>query len=221
LLLRPKQVARWRPVTSSNLGLIEAAGGAYEILMRRVLDPSRFFTAVSPSSGSGPVSGPLLSMRDGVMFSEMTVERRLDGLREKLAGAQAVNADLMWDFVSALASPGAAGRAGRINRLIHSEAWIEAAFALVELALPQWQPRGLVYQDGGWRCLLGKHRDVPDWLDDTVEASHETLPLAILGALIEARRQTQASASRRMRTVPECPILSGSQPQFMCADNFA
>jgi hypothetical protein len=159
-------------------------------------------------------------MSDGVMF-KMTETERLDGLQEQLRQAQAVDADQVSDIVAALRLPDAIARARRIDRLVDAEAWTEAALALVEAALPQWKPRGLVYQDGGWRCLLGKHRNVPDWLDDTVEVSHEALPLAILGALIEARRQTQASASRRMRTVPECPILSGSQPQFMCADNFA
>jgi hypothetical protein len=160
-------------------------------------------------------------MSDGVMLFKMTETERLDGLQEQLRQAQAVDADQVSDIVAALRLPDAIARARRIDRLVDAEAWTEAALALVEAALPQWKPRGLVYQDGGWRCLLGKYRDVPDWLDDTVEASHDTLALAILGALIEARRQGEAPALVGMRTVPACPMRSGPQPQFMCADNFA
>jgi hypothetical protein len=164
------------------------------------------------------VSGPLLSTRDGAMFSKVTDERHLDRLQDQLRRLQVIDTDLMSDLVAALVPDGTA-RAARINRLVQAEAWVEAALALIEIALPQWKPRGLVYQDGVWRCSLSRHRDVPDWLDDAAEASHETLALAILAASIEARRQNQGL--RAMRTVPQSPIPSASQSEFMCADNFA
>jgi len=36
--------------------------------------------------------------------------------------------------------------------LIESEAWTEAALALVELELPLWKLRRLVHEEGIWLC---------------------------------------------------------------------
>src|SRR5690242_15855070 len=78
----------------------------------------------------------------------------------------------------------------RIERLIASQAWTDAALALVERDLPQWQVRRLAYDGGEWFCLLSRQRELPDWLDQPVEAHHADLARAILTALAEARRIT-------------------------------
>ena len=75
-----------------------------------------------------------------------------------------------------------------VDRLIGSQAWTEAALALVEHELPLWKLRRLVFEEGVWLCTLSKQRNLPIWLSDDAEASHESLPLAILAAFIEARR---------------------------------
>ena len=159
------------------------------------------------------------------MFAKVTDEerdeKRLDALQEQLRQALVVNADLMSDGVAVLATPGAAAKAERIHRLIQTEAWTEAALALVELVLPQWKPRRLVYEDGAWLCTLSRQWRLPDWLDDTVEAGHELLPLAILSASIGARRCGRALPLRATGSVPQCPIDSRQPVEAMCCDNFA
>ena len=71
-------------------------------------------------------------------------------------------------------------KADRIEQLIQSQAWTDAALALIELELPQWQLRRLVYDDGEWYCALSRQREMPDWLDQSVESHHADLARAIL-----------------------------------------
>jgi hypothetical protein len=78
-----------------------------------------------------------------------------------------------------------AGKAARIDQLIETGAWDDAALALIELELPAWKLRRLVYEDGEWLCSLSKQPNLPVGLDDTADASHEVLTLAILSACIE------------------------------------
>ena len=89
--------------------------------------------------------------------------------------------------------------------------------ALVELELPYWKLRRLVYDDGEWLCSLSNEPRLPLGLDDVAEASHAILPLAILIALIEARRAAAASATSAT-TVTQVGSVPG---HAMCCDNFA
>jgi hypothetical protein len=66
--------------------------------------------------------------------------------------------------------------------------------ALIDLELPQWQVRRLAYDQGVWYCALSRQRELPDWLDQSIEAHHADLALAILGAFVEAQRVTAASS---------------------------
>jgi hypothetical protein len=68
--------------------------------------------------------------------------------------------------------------AARIDELIEARAWNDAALTLVELELPAWKQRRLIYEDGKWHCSLSRHPNLPVALDDTATASHEVLPLA-------------------------------------------
>jgi hypothetical protein len=76
----------------------------------------------------------------------------------------------------------------RLAQLIESRAWTDAALALIDLELPFWQVRRLAYDDGEWYCALSRERELPDWLDQSIEARHADLSLAILSAFVEARR---------------------------------
>ena len=105
----------------------------------------------------------------------------------------------------------------RVGRLIEAGAWTEAALALVELELPQWKLRRLVYDDGEWLCSLSKQPQLPLGLDDVAEASHEILPLAILSAFVQAQRTTATNAVSLTR-VPQVHPASG---YAVCCDNFA
>jgi hypothetical protein len=135
------------------------------------------------------------------------VEQDLADLPEDLRQERTVTPELMSD-VMAQAGIRLAGlnsaRAVRLRRLIEAEAWTDAALALIELALPQWQLVRLVGDDGEWCCSLSRHPQLPEWLDDAVEARHEVLPLAILAAFLTAREASPAVCSRKAGTVPEC-----------------
>jgi hypothetical protein len=159
------------------------------------------------------------------MFSRPDPKRRLHDLQDQLGRAQVVTPDLMSKVVagacSRIATPSCATKAAKIDRLIESEAWTEAALALVELELPQWRLRRLVCEEGAWLCSLSKQWNLPVWLSDSAEARHENLPLAILSALIEARQCAEPSSMRVAGSVPQCRIESGPPAEIMCCDNFA
>jgi hypothetical protein len=105
----------------------------------------------------------------------------------------------------------------RINRLIAAGAWTDAALALVQLELPQWSLRRIVYEDGEWHCCLSRQPQLPLGFDEVAEASHEILSLAILVAFLEARRHAAASAT----AVTTVPHIGPTPDLAVCCDNFA
>ena len=109
------------------------------------------------------------------------------------------------------------GRVDRIDRLIAASAWTDAAFALIALELPAWRLRRLAYEDGEWHCALSRQPNLPAMLDDTADASHELMPLAILRAFLQARRMAEF-APQAISTVPQIEIGADN---IMCCDNFA
>jgi len=157
------------------------------------------------------------------MFSGPDPEGRLDELQDQLSRAQVVTRDLMSKVVACrrvnLRSD--ATKTAKIDRLIELEAWTEAALLLVEVELPQWKLRRLVYEEGAWLCSLSKQWNLPAWLGDCAEARHESLPLAILSALIEARQCGEPPFAPMASSVPQCGIKAGSAVEIVCCDNFA
>jgi hypothetical protein len=144
------------------------------------------------------------------------------GLKDRLRDAHAVTAELLsevigeacWHFPPVRRTE----KTARIERLIKSDAWTDAALALIELELPQWQVRRIVYDDGEWHCALSRQRELPEWLDQSIEASHADLPLAILKAFVDAQRASAPSARTSVPTVPRGESLL-CEP--VCCDNFA
>src|ERR1039458_1736768 len=129
------------------------------------------------------------------MLSDPKHEDRLDRLAEQLRLAPALTADLtsnVADAYTRLPVLNKAGKATRIDQLIEAGARSDAALALIELELPVWKLRRLIYEDGEWFCSLSKQPNLPVTPDDTADASHEVLPLAILSAFITERRTTSA-----------------------------
>jgi hypothetical protein len=106
----------------------------------------------------------------------------------------------------------------RIERLIATSAWTDAALALIDLELPQWQVRRIAYDGGEWHCALSRQRELPEWLDQSIETRHADLPLALLGAFVEAKR---ATAARVRTSVPLVPRETGMRCMPVCCDNFA
>jgi hypothetical protein len=115
-------------------------------------------------------------------------------------------------------SPGRAAKAARLERLIRSEAWTDAALALIDLELPQWQVRRLVYDQGEWHCALSRQRELPEWLDQSIETHHPNLPLAILSAFVDARLTVPPV---NQTSVPFAPREVGPLCEPVLTDSFA
>jgi hypothetical protein len=155
-----------------------------------------------------------------VMLFDPKCEERFGRLEQQLRRAHALTLGIMAGVIreacTRFASQSPAAKA-KLNRLIEAGAWTDASLALVELELPQWKLRRLVYDDGEWLCSLSKQPGLPLGLDEVVETSHEVMPLAILIALLEARRATASSASDAS-PVPRVRPLPG---YAVCCDSFA
>jgi hypothetical protein len=143
-------------------------------------------------------------------------------LGEQLREACAVTAEFMSDIIRQTCrrfpSHGQSAKTDRIERLIQSGAWTDAALALIELELPQWQIRRLAYDDGEWHCALSRQRELPDWLDQPIETHHADLALAILSAFVEARRVSVLPSRTSVPMVPQ-DVNPLYEPVY--SDNFA
>ena len=141
---------------------------------------------------------------------------------DRLCTADAVTAELMSDIVGAACrrfpSMGQTEKTARIERLIGSEAWTDAALALIDLELPLWQVRRIAYDEGEWHCALSRQRELPDWLDQSIETRHTDLSLAILSVFVDAQR-VMAPSSRT--SVPLMPRDASSLYEPVLADNFS
>jgi hypothetical protein len=109
------------------------------------------------------------------------------------------------------------GPTAPLGPLLETQAWTEAALALVQCELRGWHVRRLVHDDAEWMCSLSRQPHLPAGLDDGVDATHESLPLAILLAFLEARRRT-AALRPASATIPSvAPAAEGT----VCCDNFS
>ena len=142
-------------------------------------------------------------------------------LNDRLRDAHAVTADLMLEIVGETCrrfpSMGQTEKTARIERLMGSGAWTDAALALIDLELPQWQVRRATYDEGEWYCALSRERELPDWLDRSIEARHADLALAILSAFVDAQH-INAPSSRT--SVPIVPRDANPLYEPVCCDNF-
>jgi hypothetical protein len=113
-------------------------------------------------------------------------------------------------------------KAALIERLIEAGAWTDAALAVIAFELPDWQLRRLEYDNGEWFCSLSRGPNLPAMLDDTADANHELMPLAILRAFFQARRMAEIAAQDISPTpqasAPQVPAGTGN---IVCCDNFA
>ena len=143
-------------------------------------------------------------------------------LNDRLRDAPEATAGLISEIISETCrrfpSMGQTEKTARIERLIGSGAWTDAALALIDLELPQWQVRRIAYDQGEWHCALSRQRELPDWLDQSIETHHADLPLAILSAFVDARLATTPADRTSVPFVPrEATPLYGP----VLTDNFA
>jgi hypothetical protein len=154
----------------------------------------------------------------GAMSFDLNHEEDLRDLQEQIRRACTITAALMADVIGRAcprlqAQPRTAE--ATVIRLIESNAFAEAMLALLELELPQWKLRRLIHEDREWHCSLSRHIALPAELDDMAEGHHETLPLAILSAFVEARL---AGGEGTPKSVPQVRPIRG---YAICCDNFA
>ena len=98
-------------------------------------------------------------------------EGRFDWLTGKLRRAPAVTPDLISNVIVDACTRLLAVNATRVDQLIEVGAWTDAALALIELELPAWKLRRLIYEEGAWFCSLSREPNLPVEFDDTADAS--------------------------------------------------
>ena len=103
-------------------------------------------------------------------------EDRFERLTDELRRALAVTPDLVSNVIVDACTRLPAVNATRVDQLIEVGAWTDAALALIELELPAWKLRRLIYEEGAWFCSLSRGLNLPVELDDTADGSHEVLP---------------------------------------------
>jgi len=153
------------------------------------------------------------------MMLDSRHEDRLDRIEQRLRCCQVISREAMSELIAAACVRSAAlnpAAKASLERLIEAGAWVDAALALVALELPQWKLRRLVYADGEWLCSLSRQPNLPLELDDSAEGNHESLPMAILMALVAARRTAPATATRSL-----LPRVSAGRDWVVCCDDFA
>src|SRR5665647_1026494 len=93
-------------------------------------------------------------------------EHRDPLLSDRLRDVHAVTPGLMSEIIGTACrrfpSMGQTEKTARIERLIGSEAWTDAALALIDLELPLWQVRRIAYDEGEWYCCLLYTSDAAD-----------------------------------------------------------
>lgn len=88
------------------------------------------------------------------------------------------------------------GRAARLEGFTKSGAWIDAVLALIELELPAWKICRLLYEDSQWTCSISRYPNLA-FFGDVAEGAHESLPLAMVRAFLDAVFRPLACRSRR------------------------
>jgi hypothetical protein len=159
--------------------------------------------------------------QDAAMLFRPSNEDLLNEIGERLHRASAANSDL-FAVVLAKACPRLAfckpTMLKHLHRLLETGAYVDAALAVLEFELPLWRVHRLTFDAGEWHCLLSRTPWMPIEFDDTAQAQHECLPLAILSSFIEARRAHLINNSSGCRTVPQ--VQPGGD-MTLCCENFS
>ena len=153
------------------------------------------------------------------MFLHSIRSQQLATLAARVSAADEATPELLSGIVAETARRlSAPDDAAQLHQLIEAGALTEAAFTLINLELPLWQIRRITYDEGEWHCAMSRQREIPEWLDEAIEATHASLTLAIVSVYIETLRQIEAS---REPSRPSVPQTRGDQFKPVCCDNFA
>jgi hypothetical protein len=123
------------------------------------------------------------------MWLKHDTERELRSLLAQIVAARRIDPDLASSVVHR-ACPRLAilrQRSAELDRLIKAEAWVEMGLWLIGWELPDWGLHHLSRDDARWCCSIGVSGMAVNWIEDIVEFDHDNLPLAVLGAFVEAQ----------------------------------
>jgi hypothetical protein len=147
---------------------------------------------------------------------------QLAKLAEQVSVADEATPELFSEIVVATArrlwTPSEAANAVQLHDLIEAGALTQASLRLIELELPLWKLRRIAYDEGEWHCAMSRQRELPEWLDQAVEARHASLTLAILSAYLETVGQIELS---REPSPPSVPQARAEQYEPLYCENFA
>ena len=191
----------------------------YEIPISPASPPSRFQMALWPSCGRAAAgrSRAQYEMTPCRFFQNTLSARTRRPASRRPCGHGRIHVRHHSAACRRFPSLGQSGKTAKIERLIQSRAWTDAALALIDLELPQWQIRRIAYDEGEWHCALSRERELPDWLDQSIESHHADLPLAILSAFVDAQRISAPSSRTSVPVVParsERALRAALQRQF-------
>ena len=145
------------------------------------------------------------------------LERLEYDLRLATAPAPSLFSRVIADACTRIPALRTAGKIPHIDRLVAAGAWTDAAFALIAIELPAWQIRRLWHEENAWFCSLSQRPAWPAMLDDTADATHEELPLAVLLAFLQARRMSAPALGARS----PIPHMQQAADGTVSCDNFA
>ena len=155
------------------------------------------------------------------MWPHSQAQIPVEELQRRIQQAQVVTSELVSAVLGMIltrsAAPNRLQNVDRIRRLIHAEAWTDAALALMELDR-RHKLRRLAFDDTEWHCTLGGQWPVPEWLDETVEVVHPVACLAILGALVEAMGSSSPATTS---SVPRARPAASEVVASVSCDNYA
>lgn len=139
------------------------------------------------------------------MYSNSENSSQLAAIAQELCVNEHASADLLCSIAKKTCQrfPKESANFAQISKLIAAGAFTEAVLTLVEFELPQWKLRRLAYDEEQWRCALSRQRKLPEWLEQSVEANHTDLTLAIALAYIKVLNSDEAPRRPTGRTVPE------------------
>lgn len=151
-----------------------------------------------------------------VMKHNVNDIRTLDALAHALVEADTCTKAILHRVANEIGAPFLT-KTKRVDfdRLVETGAWMDAALLLVGDTRPAWSLRRIVYDDGMWFCSLSRQPELPAEFDDSADAFHHDLPLAILGALAESRKKLEPRTN-----VPVTPRVRTQAGFALCCENF-
>src|SRR4030088_3539088 len=124
--------------------------------------------------------------QEDALFLHSIRSQQLATLAARVSAADEATPELLSGIVAETARRlSAPDDAAQPHQLIEAGALTEAAFSLINLKLPLWQIRRITYDEGEWHCAMSRQREIPEWLDEAIEATHASLTLPIVSHFLE------------------------------------